>query len=1195
MNAPFTPEQLQALHAVRLDDKYDLSTGYAWMSGIHALVRLPMNQRIRDQRLGLNTAGFISGYRGSPLGGLDQNLWKASKHLAAHHVVFQPGVNEDLAATSVWGSQQVNMFAGAKYDGVYGMWYGKGPGVDRCGDVFKHANAAGSSRHGGVLVVAGDDHPAKSSTLPHQSDHILKACGIPVLFPASVQEVIDYGMLGWAMSRYAGVWVGMKCITDIVEVSASVEVDPDRVSLVLPQDFILPPDGLNIRLPDTPLAQEVRLLDHKLYAALAFARANGINREIWQVPDRDARFGIITSGKAYLDTTQALIDLGLTPDICQKIGVRLFKVGMVWPLESTGLLRFAENLDEILVVEEKRQMLEYQVKEELFGWIGRGKKIPRVVGKFDDKGGGEWAVPQSPWLLPAHFEFSPSMVAKAIATRLLHLSLPDDVRAGIEARLAFIEARARELARPRVVAERKPWFCSGCPHNTSTRVPQGSRAMAGIGCHYMSIWMDRNTDVFTQMGGEGAPWIGQAPFTTEKHVFVNLGDGTYYHSGLLAIRAAVASKVNVTYKVLFNDAVAMTGGQPVDGPISVPMIARQVAAEGVEKVVVVTDEPEKYEGVTGLPPGTPVMHRDLLDQVQKELREWPGTSVMIYDQTCATEKRRRRKRNAYPDPAKRVVINHRVCEGCGDCSTQSNCLSVEPLETELGRKRVINQSSCNKDFSCLKGFCPSFVTVEGGKLRTPKTQQDRAHNAAGLPDPALPGLDHAFGIFIAGIGGTGVVTIGQLLGMAAHLEGKAGSVLDMAGLAQKGGAVHSHAVIAHRAQDIHNTRIAMGCADVVLCGDLVVGSSPDAIARMKPGHTRTLLNADVAPTAAFISNPNWSLAGAALKNEIEQACGEGRIETVDASELAVKLLGDAVYANPLMMGYAYQKGWLPLHHASIEQAMRLNAVQVEKNIEAFNWGRRIAHDPQVTASLLAPGHAGLNPAPHGAEVLDLKRPGSEFEQLRDQRAGFLRDYQDEAYAARYVAFVNEVAVAEKQACGSTRLAGVVARQAYKLMAYKDEYEVARLYTDGDFLRQIDQQFEGDWSLRFHLAPPLFSRRDAQGHLLKKPFSSRMLWVFRVLARMKFLRGSFFDPFGHTLERRTEQALIVDYLLTIRGLLPRLSMVTLESAMAIASVPDDIRGYGHIKDASIERAEALTQRFVREFDAAAQQIQVDRAA
>ncbi|MFQ6746885.1 indolepyruvate ferredoxin oxidoreductase family protein, partial [Bordetella pertussis] len=726
MNAPLTPAQRAALESVHLDDKYTLTAGRAWMSGIHALVRLPMMQRVRDERAGLNTAGFVSGYRGSPLGGVDQNMWKAAKYLKQHHIEFQPGINEDLAATAVWGSQQVNLFPGAKYDGVFGMWYGKGPGVDRCGDVFKHANVAGTSRHGGVLVVAGDDHPAKSSTLPHQSDHILKVCMIPALFPASVQEVLDYGLHGWAMSRYAGVWVGMKCITDIVEVSASVEVDPERTRIVLPEDFQLPPDGLNIRLPDTPLQQEARLLDYKLYAALAYARANRLNREMWQVPNAQARFGIMTSGKAYLDTRQALADLGLSEEICKRIGLRLFKVGMVWPLEATGMQRFAEDLDEILVVEEKRQVLEYQLKEELFSWIGTGKKIPRVVGKFDDKDGGEWSVPQGNWLLPAHYEFSPAMVAKAIGARLLRFELPEDVRAGIQARLDFIAEREQALARPRLVVDRKPWFCSGCPHNTSTRVPEGSRGMAGIGCHYMVTWMGRNTQVFTQMGGEGVPWVGQAPFTEEKHVFANLGDCTYYHSGLLAIRAAVAAKVPITYKILFNDAVAMTSGQPVDGPISVPMITRQMAAEGIEKIVVVTDEPEKYRHVTDLAPGVPVKHRDELDAVMKELRAYPDVSVLVYDQTCATEKRRRRKRNAYPDPALRVVINERVCEGCGDCSEKSHCLSVEPLETEFGRKRTINQSSCNKDYSCLKGFCPSFVTVEGGRLRKPRAlaQQD---------------------------------------------------------------------------------------------------------------------------------------------------------------------------------------------------------------------------------------------------------------------------------------------------------------------------------------------------------------------------------------------------------------------------------------------------------------------------------------
>ena len=864
-------------------------------------------------------------------------MWKAAKYLKAHHVEFQPGINEDLAATAVWGTQQVNLFPGARYDGVFGMWYGKGPGVDRCGDVFKHANAAGTSPHGGVLVVAGDDHPAKSSTLPHQSDHILKACMIPALFPASVQEVLDYGLHGWAMSRYAGVWVGMKCITDIVEVSASVDVDVERVRILLPEDFQLPPDGLNIRIPDTPLQQEARLLDYKLYAALAYARANQLNREPWHVPVSEARFGIMTSGKAYLDTCQALADLGLSPEVCRRIGLRLFKVGMVWPLESTGTQRFADGLDEILVVEEKRQVLEYQLKEELFGWIGSGKKIPRVVGKFDDKDGGEWAVPQGNWLLPAHYEFSPAMVAKAIASRLLRFALPEDVRAGIQARLDAIAAREQALARPRVVEERKPWFCSGCPHNTSTRVPEGSRGMAGIGCHYMVTWMGRNTQAYTQMGGEGVPWIGQAPFTDEKHVFANLGDGTYFHSGLLAIRAAVAAKAPITYKILFNDAVAMTGGQPVDGPISVPMISRQVAAEGIDKIVVVTDEPDKYRGMAGMAPGVPVHHRDELDAVMRELRDHAGVSVLIYDQTCATEKRRRRKRGAYPDPARRVLINERVCEGCGDCSEQSHCLSVEPLETEFGRKRAINQSSCNKDFSCLKGFCPSFVTVEGGKLRKPQPLAPEGAIDDTLPAPAAPGLARPYGVFIAGVGGTGVVTIGQLLGMAAHIEGRGCSVLDMAGLAQKGGAVYSHVVLAAAPDQLMNTRVAMGEADLVLAGDLVVATSADAMARLSPGRTRVLLNSDTAPTAAFVKNPDWTLPGAALASELEGVCGKEHVDTVDAAALAVALLGDAIYANPLMMGYAYQKGWLPLSRESLLRAIELNGQQVAANQAAFAW------------------------------------------------------------------------------------------------------------------------------------------------------------------------------------------------------------------------------------------------------------------
>ncbi len=1172
MNAPLTPDQVRMMQNVRLDDKYELQSGMAWMSGVHALVRLPMNQRTRDARVGLNTAGFISGYRGSPLGGLDTNLMRAAKHLKTHHVVFQPGVNEDLAATAVWGSQQVNLFPGAKYDGVFGMWYGKGPGVDRSGDVFKHANAAGTSPRGGVLLVAGDDHPAKSSTLPHQSDHILKACGIPVLFPAGVQEILDFGIHGWAMSRYAGLWVGMKCITDIVEVSASVEVDPERVVITLPTDFVMPPEGLNIRVPDTPLQQEARLLDYKLYAAIAYARANKLNRELWHVPDDRARLGIVTSGKAHLDTMQALFDLGLTPEICQRIGVRLFKVGMVWPLESTGLQTFAHNLDEIIVVEEKRQVVEYQVKEELFGLIGTGRKIPRVVGKFDDKDGGEWAVPQGNWLLPAHFEFSPAIVAKALGARLLKLSLPEDVRAGIQARLDFIQSRERELSRPRVVVERKPWFCSGCPHNTSTRLPEGSRGMAGIGCHYMVTWMGRNTQVSTQMGGEGVPWIGQSPFTEEKHVFANIGDGTYYHSGLLAIRAAVAAKVPITYKILFNDAVAMTGGQQVDGPLNVPMIVKQLDGEGVQKIVVVTDEPEKYQADVGMPDGIPVFHRDQLDEVQRELREYPSVSALIYDQTCATEKRRRRKVKQYPDPPRRAFINDRVCEGCGDCSVKSNCLSVEPLETPLGRKRKINQSSCNKDFSCLKGFCPSFVTVEGGQLRKPKPRPVSGDELA-LRDPVIPAIEHSFGVLIAGVGGTGVITIGQLLGMAAHLEGKAGSVLDMAGLAQKGGAVFSHALIANRPEEIHNTRIAMGDAELILCCDMVVGASMEAVSRMRPDTCHALLNTDVAPTAAFVSDPSWKISRDSLKSEVEKACGDGRVASFDASTYAVLLLGDAVYSNAMMMGYAYQMGWIPLHHDSIAKAIELNGVDVERNQQAFDWGRRAAAHPQAFKALVDQSQQQIVDSMPSSNVIELKRPVSAFEALRDDRAQRLVQYQNQAYAERYLELVDRVARIEQERTGTDRLATAAATYLYKLMAYKDEYEVARLYSDGAFIKQISQQFEGDWSLKFYLAPPLFAKKDRDGHLVKKAYGPGMLRVFRVLASLRFLRGTWLDPFGRTAERKMERALIEQYRQDVENVLSTLHAGNLDLAVEIASLPEEIRGYGHVKDEAIERVSA----------------------
>ena len=1176
MNAPLDAGQRASLEAalasVTLDDKYTLERGRAYMSGIQALVRLPMLQQERDKAAGLNTAGFISGYRGSPLGGLDQSLWKAKQHLAAHGIVFQPGVNEDLAATAVWGSQQVNLYPSAKHDGVFSMWYGKGPGVDRSGDVFKHGNSAGSSRHGGVLVLAGDDHAAKSSTLAHQSEHLFKACGLPVLFPSNVQEYLDFGLHGWAMSRYSGLWVAMKCVTDVVESSASVDIDPHRTQIILPTDFAMPEGGLNIRWPDPPLVQEARLLDYKWYAGLAYVRANRLDRI--EIDSPHARFGIMTGGKAYLDVRQALTDLGLDDETCSRIGIRLYKVGCVWPLEAQGAQAFARGLQEILVVEEKRQILEYAIKEELYNWPDAQR--PRVFGKFDEKdgAGGEWSVPMGNWLLPAHYELSPALIAKAIATRLDKFDLPSDVRARIAARIAVIEAKEKALARPKVAIERKPWFCSGCPHNTSTNVPEGSRAMAGIGCHYMTVWMDRSTSTFSQMGGEGVAWVGQAPFTNDRHVFANLGDGTYFHSGLLAIRAAIASKANITYKILYNDAVAMTGGQPVDGVLTVPQITHQLASEGAKKIVIVTDEPEKYDANVGLAPGIDIHHRDKLDDVQRELREIEGTTILIYDQTCATEKRRRRKRGAYPDPAKRVVINEAVCEGCGDCSVQSNCLSVEPLETEYGTKRQINQSTCNKDYSCLKGFCPSFVTVEGGQLRKPKASGVASDAMPPVPDPDIPAIAQPYGVLVTGVGGTGVVTIGALLGMAAHLESKGVTVLDVTGLAQKGGAVMSHVQIANQPADIHATRIAMGEANLVIGCDSIVTASDECVSRMQSGRTHVVLNSAPTPTADFIKNPNWRFPGASADADVRAAAGDDNVSAVDANRFAVALLGDAIYTNPFVLGYAWQKGWLPLTHESLIRAIELNAVQVEKNRAAFEWGRRAAHDlagVRKLAQIQDRIDDGNTANAASSKIVSLHTPKA-LDTLIDRRAMYLVAYQNDAYATRYRKLVEEVRAAETKldtTDGQMPLTEAVAKNLHKLMAYKDEYEVARLYSDPAFIEKLKANFEGDWKLKFHLAPPATATTDSHGHLVKKQYGPWMLNAMHVLAKMKFLRGTALDVFGKTEERRTERALIVEYEVLVHELIGGLTAEKRALAVELANLPDGIRGYGHVKDNNLE--------------------------
>jgi indolepyruvate ferredoxin oxidoreductase len=1160
--APAAP----VLREVALDDKYALESGRVYLTGVQALVRLLMLQRQRDRLAGLDTAGFVSGYRGSPLGGLDQALWKAAKFLDRANVRFQPGLNEDLAATAIWGTQQLNLHPGAKVDGVFAMWYGKGPGVDRCGDVFKHANFAGTSKHGGVLVLAGDDHAAKSSTIPHQSDHAFSAALMPVLYPSSVQEILDLGLHGWAMSRYSGCWIGFKCVADTVESSASVYVDPARTEIVVPDDFPLPPDGVSIRWPDAFLATEARMQDTKVYAALHYCRVNRLNRVAIDSPT--PRLGIVSSGKSYLDVRQALVDLGLDERKCAALGIRVYKVGMPWPLEPEGVRDFAQGLEEILVVEEKRQVVEYQLKEQLYNW--RDDVRPRVVGKFDEK--GEWVRPHGEWLLPAAGELTPAMIARVIAKRIERLGLATGAadRRQIAERVDWINAKEAALAKPKVTLARVPYFCSGCPHNTSTRVPEGSRATAGIGCHVMAIWMDRKTSEFTHMGGEGVPWIGQAPFTDEKHVFANLGDGTYYHSGLLAIRAAVAAKVNITYKILYNDAVAMTGGQPVDGPISPADIARQCAAEGVAKIVVVSDDPDKY------PPGyfagdVAIHHRDALDAVQRTLRDTTGTTILLYDQTCAAEKRRRRKRGTFADPAKRVVINDLVCEGCGDCGVQSNCVSIAPVETEFGRKRAIDQSSCNKDYSCIKGFCPSFVTVEGGSLRKPR--KAAAADFSGLPDPQPASCEKPYGILVTGIGGTGVVTIGALLGMAAHLEGKGCSVLDMTGLAQKNGAVVSHVRIGESPERIHATRIAAGEADFVLACDILTGVGYEPLAKMQRGRTRALVNTALVMPASFTRDPDVRFPLGSMEREIEDAVGPGDAEFLDATRLATGLMGDSIATNLFMVGYAFQRGRLPLSEAAILKAIELNGTAIESNTRSFQWGRLAAVDPAKVAE-----------AAIEKEVPEWHRPSQTLAEMVERRARFLTDYQDAAYARRYTDLVERVRVREQASVpGATDLADAVARYHFKLLAIKDEYEVARLHTETGFLDRIAAQFEGDYTVRYHMAPPLFARTDpATGVPAKVEYGPWLLKAMRVLARLRRLRGGALDVFGRTAERRRERALIGEYEALVDELLVRLAPHNHALAVDLARIPEDIRGYGHVKARHVDAAKRKEAELLARF-------------
>ena len=1141
---------------VSLDDKYALESGPIFASGIQALVRLPMEQRRRDLVAGLNTAGFISGYRGSPIAGYDMELWRAKEFLEKNQIHFQPGLNEDLAATAVWGSQQVNLFPGGRYDGVFSIWYGKAPGLDRSMDAVRHGHFAGVGKNGGVLMLVGDDHDAESSTLATQSEQNFAALMMPVLHPSSVQEYIEYGLLGIAMSRFAGLWVGFKCLTETIDSSASILIDPARINIVLPEDAKIPPDGLGIRLGDDRLASEARMHEYKIYAALNFARANRIDRIVMDSPT--PRLGILTSGKSYLDVRQALADLGIDDRLAAEIGLRVYKVGMPWPLERSGVRAFADGLEEVLVIEEKRAVMENQLRAELYNW--NEKVRPRIVGKFDEN---------HEWLMPSSGVLTPASVAKVIAGRIARFhSSPQ-----IDERLAEIEAKERSLALDPPKILRTPYFCSGCPHNSSTKVPDGSRAEAGIGCHWMALLMNRRTETFSHMGGEGVNWIGQAPFTDENHVFVNLGDGTYHHSGILAIRASIYAGVNATYKVLYNDAVAMTGGQPQ--PVTPPQIAAQVLAEGVKKCVVVTDDTGKYPRRHDLPAGVTVHHRHELDAIQRELREIPGVTVLIYDQTCAAELRRRRKRGIAIDPDTRVFINEAVCEGCGDCSDKSNCVSIEPVETEFGRKRKINQSSCNKDYSCLEGFCPSFVTIQGAKPRRlhldPAVLDELTEN---LPAPEQPSLDEPYNVLISGIGGTGVVTIGALIGMAAHMEGHGVSVLDQVGLAQKNGAVVTHVRVARDRDSIFASRIADGRADLLLGCDAIVAGGVESRRKIGRGVTRTVVNTHMAPTGAFTLDADASYHETELLDSIRGSAGDNLTEFVDATEIATALMGDAISTNLFLVGYAIQRGLIPVSLAAFERAIELNGVAVDANKQAVAWGRVQASDPAQVEKYVAQNRPAAAP------------PSQSLDDIVAVRTRLLTDYQDEAYARRYAALVQTIQAAEQLlAPGKTGLAEAVARYGAKLMAYKDEYEVARLFVSEDFSTRLSSRLEGDFKLQFHLAPPLIAKRDPlTGEPRKRAFGPWVMTVFRLLAPLKNLRGGPFDVFGRTEERRIERRLIEDYFTVVGEIATSLTPENHDVALALASVPEHIRGFGPVKLRHLETAKTEESRLLAQFRA-----------
>ena len=1118
-----------------LSDLYDLSITRLFLTGPQAILRMVLMQSERDRQDGFDTAGYVSGYRGSPVGTVDNQFVAARKVLEPRHIVFQPGLNEDLAATACWGTQQAEMRGEGRHDGVFAVWYGKGPGVDRTGDVFRHANMAGTSPHGGVLAIAGDDHSGESSTVVHASDVALMDALIPVLSPAGVQEIIDYGLLGFAMSRHAGVWVGLKCVHDTVESSAVIEAGLDRVNPVIPAEPPPPPGGLSIRPSDDRIVQEERIHMHKLPAVKAFAQANGLNRIVMRGGERPS-IGIVAAGKAYLDVRQALDDLGIDEVRAARLGIRLLKIGMVWPLEETVVKDFARGLSTIIVVEEKRALIEAQLRDILYAQEGR----PAVIGKQDEQGRT---------LFAPHGVLEPNQIALAIATRLQDRATADCAASLQESSTARNQAD---------LVARIPYFCAGCPHNSSTVLPDGARGYAGIGCHWLAQFVPgRKTEGATHMGGEGANWIGEAPFSTREHVFQNMGDGTYNHSGLMAIRHAVGTGTSITYKILFNDAVAMTGGQRNDGGLTVEQIAQQMRAIGVERIALVSDEPDKYPSRSAFPAHTSFNHRSELQAVQTELMGVKGVSVLIYDQTCAAEKRRRRRKGQFPDPQKRVFINDLVCEGCGDCGVQSNCVAIQPVETEFGRKRKIDQSSCNKDFSCLKGFCPSFVTVEGGELvkgtNGPAVDLEKTPFPP-VPEPVLPALDKPWSVLVTGIGGTGVVTIGHLLGMAAHIEGKGAALIDMVGISQKNGTVVTHLKIGATPEAISAVRVARGHADLIIGCDLVTSASERILAAASRVKTHAVINSHEVMPANFTHDANFDVQGQALTLRIAAAVQPGGFSAIDATDIATKLMGDSIAANLFTLGYAWQKGLVPLTRESIAEAVQLNGVSVKMNLAAFAWGRRAAVDEAAVRAVI------------GSKV---EKKAETLDEVIARRVAFLTAYQDAAYAARYRDVVARVrAVSEP-------LALAVARNLFKLMAYKDEYEVARLYSDGSFAEKLSKQFTGDFTLKFHLAPPIRGRVDGfTGKPVKSEYGPWMMTGFRLLAKMKRLRGTRLDVFGRTAERRMERQLIADYHALLETLVASPLLACSETALELANLPDMIRGYGHVKEANVAKA---TQR------------------